>query len=256
LRHLVQKMVMPAAPAVVFIALWQGLVLRSPELDFVVGSPYGIVREYQYLVQQGHFWRDVGVTALEAVLGFIAGSVFGTGVGLAMSVSETAFRIARPYLVALGAIPVFALGPVLIFWFGTGIWSKAVLAFLSTFVIAVAQAHIGAIEADPNLVRLTRSIGGTRRQLFLKILIPSATIWVLSGIRMNIGMSLLGAFVGEFISSRMGLGHLIILAEGLYNVNQIWVGVIGIMGIAVTFHIFTLPIERWARRWKATRLQE
>ena len=158
--------------------------------------------------------------------------------------------VARPYLVALGSVPVFALGPVLIFWFGTGIWSKVVLGFLSTFVIALTQAYTGATEADPNLLRLTKAFGGTRSQAFSKIIVPSATIWVLSGIRLNIGMALLGAFIGEFISSRMGLGHLIIIAEGLYNVNQIWVGVIGIMSIAIFFHSCTLPIERWASRWK------
>lgn len=238
------------APAILVLSLWQAAVARNPSYDFTAGSPGGIFREFKVLWASGNLVYDFAITALEAVLGFIAGTAIGTATGLAMWISRAVFLIARPYLVALGAVPVFALGPALIFWFGTGIWSKVVLGFLSTFVVALTQAYTGANEADPNLLRLTQAFGGTRRQMFFKIVVPSATIWVLSGVRLNIGMALLGAFVAEFISSRAGLGHMIIIAEGLYNVNQIWVGVIGIMILAIIFHSFTLPIERWANRWK------
>jgi NitT/TauT family transport system permease protein len=241
---------MQVAPAVILISLWQIIATANPAYDFTVGSPLGVARELRTLATSGNLVRDFGVTALEAVLGFATGTMLGTSVGLAMWTSRIFFMISRPYLVALGAVPVFAFGPVLIFWFGTGIWSKVVLGFLSTFIVALTQAYTGATEADPNLLRLTRAFGGTRTQMFFKIIVPSAALWVLSGIRLNIGMALLGAFVAEFISSRMGLGHMIIIAEGLYNVNQIWVGVIGIMALAILFHSFTLPIERWANRWK------
>jgi NitT/TauT family transport system permease protein len=237
-------------PAIVVLAVWQGIVAITPRYDFTIGSPAGIIREFRVLAAVGNLPHHVGVTAFEAVMGFVAGTTVGTVVGLTMWSSKTAFVITRPYLVALGAVPVFAFGPVLIFWFGTGIWSKVVLGFLSTFIVALVQAYTGATEADPNLLRLTYAFGGTRSQAFFKIVVPSATIWVLSGIRLNIGMGLLGAFIGEFISSRMGLGYVIITAEGLYNVNQIWVGVLGIMGIALVFHACTLPIERWANRWR------
>ncbi len=250
MKNRIVQMVLQLTPAIVILLVWQAIVFNNPRYDFTIGSPVGILRETKILLDAGNLPRDIGVTAMEAVLGFLTGSILGTFIGLAMWASKTIFIIARPYLVALGAVPIFAFGPVLIFWFGTGIWSKVVLGFLSTFVIALTQAYTGAIETDANLLRLTQAFGGTRSQAFFKIIVPSATIWVLSGIRLNIGMALLGAFVGEVISSRMGLGHLIILAEGLYNVNQIWVGVIGLMIIALLFHACTLPIEHWASRWK------
>jgi len=238
------------APAVAVICLWELMALSRPELDFTVGSPLGIIRECAALWNRGSLPRDIAVTSVEAFLGFLAGVVLGTLFGLTMWTSRTVFVISRPYLVALGSVPVFALAPVFVFWFGTGIWSKVVLGFLSTFVVAVVQAHTGATEADPNLLRLIAAFGGSRLDAFRKVIVPSAMIWVLSGIRLNIGMALLGAFVGEFISSRMGLGYLIIVAQGLYNVNQIWVGVVCIMAIAVLFHACTMPIEKWANRWK------
>lgn len=241
---------LPALPAVVILALWQLSVGNDPRREFLFGSPLGILAEFREVASEGELFRDTAITATEAVLGFLGGTIVGSAFGMSLWFSELAFRMARPYLVALGSVPVFALGPVLIFWFGTGIWSKVVLGFLSTFVIAVIQAYTGATQADPNLLRLTKAFGGSRWQRFTKIVAPSSIVWVLAGIRLNIGMALLGAFIGEFIASRYGLGHMIIVAEGLYNVNRIWVGVVCIMMLAIFFHACTLPIERWASRWK------
>jgi len=155
----------------------------------------------------------------------------------------------KPYLIILGALPVFALGPILIFWFGTGILSKIVIGFLATFVIALMQAYNGASRTDNNLLILIQSFGGSKMDSFKKVVIPSSLFWVLAGIRINISMALLGAFIGEFISSEAGLGHEIIMAEGLFNVNQIWVGVIGLVLIALLFNSLTLLIENWAKKW-------
>jgi len=244
------RSILQILPGLAGVLLWQTIVYGVPRYEFFVGSPLGIIREFGVLWKEENLPIHAMVTTLEAILGFIAGCSIGTVVGLAMWGSQRAYEVSRPYLIALGSVPVFAFGPVLIFWFGTGMWSKIVLGFLSTFVIAVVQAHTGASEADANLLRVVKAFGGTQRQAFFKIIVPSATIWVLSGIRLNIGMALLGAFIGEFISSRMGLGHLIIVAEGLYNVNQIWVGTICIVAIAILFHASTIPIERWAKRWQ------
>jgi NitT/TauT family transport system permease protein len=238
------------SPAILFVTLWQLLILASPSYEFVMGSPIGILKEFFELLKAGTLLRDFFITTLEALLGFISGTVLGTATGLALWLSAKVYEVARPYIVALGSVPVFALGPVLIFWFGTGILSKVVLGFLATFIIAVVQAHTGACEADSNLLKLIKAFGGTRVQTFKKIIVPSATIWVLAGIRINISMALLGAFIGEFISSNMGLGNLIIVAEGLYNVNQIWVGVFCIILIALSFNWAVTPIEKWANRWR------
>jgi NitT/TauT family transport system permease protein len=110
-RHIIQ-VVLQLSPAIFALTVWQIAVSVAPHYDFSIGSPAGIIREFLVLVENGNLLRDLGITTLEATLGFMAGSVFGTVVGLTMWLSKTAFMIARPYLVALGAVPVFALGPV------------------------------------------------------------------------------------------------------------------------------------------------
>ena len=242
--------VLRITPGLAILVGWQVLISLKPSYEFYMGSPTGIARELLTSIRAGAFQRDVSITALETVSGFLIGSTMGTFCGLMLWYSNSAYNIARPYIVSLGSIPVFALGPILIFWFGTGLLSKIFLGLLSTFTIALVQAHTGASEADPNLQNLLRVFGATRTQIFFKVIAPAATIWVLAGVRINIGMALLGAFIGEFISSSGGLGYRIILAEGLYNVNGIWVGILGIVTIAIILSSLTSPIEEGAKRWQ------
>ncbi|HEV2992654.1 MAG TPA: ABC transporter permease subunit [Candidatus Angelobacter sp.] len=202
------------------------------------------------LIRSGEFYRDCLLTASEALIGFLMGTAIGTMLGLLLWYSQKISQMAQPYIVAAGSIPVFALGPMLVFWFGTGFASKVALAILATVVIALVQAHTGACQTDVNLIRLMRLFRARRSQVVMKVVGPSAIMWVLAGARINIGMALLGAFIGEFIGSSHGLGHSIIVAEGLFNVSQIWVGVLGIVLIALTFQAITIPIEQWARRWR------
>jgi NitT/TauT family transport system permease protein len=237
-------------PALMLIALWQVYVMIVPKSEFFLGSPTGIFAEFLNLLLRGDLLTHFGVTITEAILGFLFGTLIGTITGLLLWFSESTYKIAKPYLIILGSLPVFALGPILIFWFGTGMLSKVIIGFLSTFVIAVSQAYIGTNEVDKNLITLMNAFGASKQQVFEEIVLPSSVIWVLSGIRINISMALLGAFVGEFISSKMGIGHLIIVSEGLFNVNAIWVGIFCLVLIALIFNILTTPIEFWAKRWK------
>lgn len=236
-------------PLVVILFVWEIFVIQNPEQEFFYGSPRGVLREFQTLLCNGTLIRDFWVTMYEALLGFLFGTTIGTFIGLLLWSSKTAYVISKPYLIVLGSIPVFALGPVLIFWFGTGVLSKVVLAFLATFIIAIVQAYDGATKASPNLINVIKAFGGSQFQVFTKVIVPSSILSILTGIRLNIGMALIGAFIGEFISSREGLGNLIIIAEGLYNVNQIWVGIIGITTIALLFYLATYPIENWASKF-------
>ena len=237
------------APAFCFLLFWEFLIYVRPDFNFFLGSPTGVWLELLSALSNSLLY-DIGVTATEALTGFVAGTVVGTTLGLLLWLSPTIFHMMKPYVIAVGAIPVFALGPVVVFWFGTGMSSKIFIAFLSTVMIAFIHAYEGAVNVDPNLLRVMHALRSSKWTIYRKIIIPSASLWMLAGIRLNISMALLGAFIGEFIASRAGLGHFIIVAEGLYNVNQIWVGILGLMFLALVFHAATKPIETWANMWK------
>jgi len=172
---------------------------------------------------------DTAVTAGEALGGFLIGNVAGTVAGLVLWHFEFLFRILRPYIIALGTAPLFALAPIIVVWFGTGFSSKLIVATLSTLFVALMQAYKGADEVDFRFVEVIRSFGGGNWQVFRKIIVPASMVWVMSAFRLNIGFALLGAFLGEYISSERGLGHLILVGGGLYNIPLILVGVVMII---------------------------
>jgi NitT/TauT family transport system permease protein len=221
------------APLLLFIFLWELIVRRDRQLVFFFGLPSKIASYLGGKTLDGSLPVDFSVTFVEAVIGFIAGNVLGTIVGLSLWYSKTAFSIAKPYIIVLGSAPVFALAPILVIWFGTGLFCKVMIAALSTFFIALSQAYIGASEVSSDYLRLMQSFGATKSQTFRKVIAPSSLVWVISAFRINVGFALLGAFIGEFISSEKGLGHLILVAGGLTDMSLVLCGVLMLSCIAL-----------------------
>ena len=232
-RNSLRLLVLQALPAVTVFLAWELLVVLRPDLKFFFGSPRTIGG---YLVEralEGSLLRDAGITLFEAGAGFVLGSVVGTALGMALWYSRTVFAVARPYIVVLGSAPIFALAPLLIIWFGTGVFSKVMTAALSTVFVALLQAYTGAEQVDVRYAMLLKTFRATKSQMFRKIVAPAAVVWVISAMRLNVGFALLGAFIGEFISSEAGLGHLILVAAGLFNISLVLTGVFVFVGIAL-----------------------
>jgi len=137
-----------------------------------------------------------------------------------------------------------------IIWFGVGIGAKVALAFLGTVFVAASQSFRGAEQIDPLLVSRVRVFGGSHNQIFKTLLLPSSAVWVLSSLRLTIGLALLGAFVGEFIAAERGLGYQILRASGLFDTPRVIVGVIAIVVIAMALDKLVDLLERRAIRWR------
>jgi NitT/TauT family transport system permease protein len=228
------------------LILWQAIGWCRPQLTFFVGSPLGVIKA---LLDPGILRSlplDVLSTTAEALSGFFAGLVVGTTLGLLLWLSSTGMRIARPYLIFAGAAPLFTLGPIIVFWCGTGFLSKFVLVFIGTCGLAISQAFEGARHCDELVLRAGRAFGGTRWMQLRYVVAPASVIWVLAGTRSGIGMAMLASVVGEFISSQRGVGHLVIVAEGLYNTNLMIGGALLIGAIALMLNLLVSPLERWA----------
>jgi NitT/TauT family transport system permease protein len=238
-----------AASVLAFVALWQAFAGLRPDWAFFVGSPWGILRALSEPAILARLPGDILTTSWQAIAGFTLGVGAGTIFGLCLWLSRAAFVIARPYLIFIGSIPIFALGPVFVFWFGTEFGSKLALVVVATFSIAVLQAYQGAQECDANLVRLAAAFRATKSQILWQLVGPSAVTWVLAGARINISMALFGSVVGELISSRRGVGNLLLVAEGLYNIN-LMLGCILLIGlIAIASNFVMSPIEKWSRKF-------
>lgn len=242
------------APLLVFLVVWEYWARLEPRHSFLFGAPSQVISYLVKGIADGTLLIDTAVTAFEAIAGFLLGNVIGASVGLALWSSRTVFNLAKPYIITLGSAPVFALAPVLIIWFGTGILSKVVIATLSTLFVALFQAYRGAMEVNEEQIQMLKSFGATQAQVFQKIVVPSSMVWVVSAFKLNIGFALLGAFIGEYISSERGLGHLILVAGGLYNVSLLLTGVFLMVIIALVLDAVVGKLEVPLRRWLARAL--
>ena len=145
----------------------------------------------------------------------------------------------------LGSIPIFAIAPMLIIWFGTGLLSKVVMSAFAVFFVSLAQAYDGAKYCSGQHSHYARSIGVSNFQMIKKIIMPGALRWVTAGLKLSIGLALIGAFIGEFVSSQAGLGHYIFKAGSLYDMPRVLFGVILISLIALLMTGTIWLVERW-----------
>lgn len=237
-------------PMLAGLLVWQVYTSGQPDHQFVFSSPEQVGKSFVRLTSSGELFRHAGITLFEALVGFVIGTACGAAIGLSLWYSRTAAGIAQPYLTALASVPIFALAPVIIVWFGIGITSKIVIAFLSTVVLAIVQSYQGAMSVEERFLRVMQVMGATRFQTFKLVVVPSALIWVLNAMKLNIGLSLLGAFIGEFISSEEGLGYMIVKASGLYDMSTVFVGIASLVVISLLLTGSVALLERRLMRWK------
>lgn len=239
-------------PLVVLILVWYFATNGNEKAQFIFSSPAQVWTSLVQLVQSGELLKNSGVTVFEALCGFALGTVGGALIGLSLWYSRLVAKIAKPYITALATIPIFALAPVIISWFGIGITSKIALAAISTIVVAIVQSYQGAMSIDQKHLRLMQVCGAKRSQTFRIAVVPSALIWVMNAMKLNIGLALLGAFIGEFISAEEGLGYMIVKASGVYDMATVIVGVLALIAIALLLTAAIEALERKLMCWKFT----
>jgi NitT/TauT family transport system permease protein len=223
-------------PGILFLTFWQIMTQDNDQRLFFFSAPSLIATTFVSEIQTLSLWRDIFYTGFAAFCGLVLGTVFGSALGIGLWVSPRFSSVTKPYMTLLGAIPVFALAPMMILWFGIGLWSKIMMATFAVFLVAAAQAYDGAqIVASQHLL-FARSLGAKSLAIIRHIILPGSMSWVMAGIRMNIGFALIGTFIAEFISSEFGLGHYILKAGGLYDMPRVFVGIIliALLSIAAT----------------------
>jgi NitT/TauT family transport system permease protein len=245
------------SPLLIVIAVWQVLASASPEFSYYYASPALIVRAAWLqltdgrLISEYNIYRSFVVTTGEAASGLVLGCLLGSVIGLGLWYSSRAADISRPYLDLIGAVPVFALAPLMILWFGTGFGAKVAMATFSTILVAIQQAYEGAQNVEGELLDLVTIMGGSRMDALFKIVVPSSLIWVLASVRLNVGFAIIGAFLGEWISSEVGLGHMILRASGVYDVPVVLVGILCIMLLASALMALVRLLEARLLNWRA-----
>lgn len=247
-------------PGRIGVNLWRWGLLIALLLAWELGARYGLVDRYFFSSpseivrtaavkwRTGDLPRDILYTAGSTLLGFVTGTVVGSVLGLSFWFSRRAALVAEPWMIVLNALPKLALAPVLVIWFGIGFQSKVVLAFLMTVIVAALSAWGGVKAVDPALTTLLYSLGAKRWQVFAHLVVPSSMSWIISGLRVNIGLSMAGAIVGEFIASDRGLGRMIVYAGTTFDLKLVWVGVIVLSLLSMVMYLAVVLLEKALNR--------
>ena len=235
-----------------FLASWEWATASDKQTAFLFGSPSAIADFLIKMWQDGSLVSDTIVTGVETILGFILGNILGTLLGLSLWYSRFVSQVVQPFIVALGSIPIIALAPIMIIWFGTELASKVAMATLSVIVVALATSYKGAMSVDSDQVNLMRTLGAAKRHIFVKLVVPASLGDIFAGLRMTVGFALVGAIIGEFMSSREGLGHAIFKAGSLYIIPKVFAALAVTIGLALALSAVVSRVERLLMPWRKT----
>jgi NitT/TauT family transport system permease protein len=238
------------AIVVLALAAWEFGARTGSISSFLFGSPSTVWNVLHKRAASGQLWTDIGVTTLEVVLGFLIGAVGGSALGLLLWYSRFVADLTSPFIAAIGSIPVLAIAPLTIIWFGTEMMSKVVIVAFSCVVVSLTTSYRGARRTDPDLINLLRSFGASRSQIFRKLVVPSAMTWVVSGLKLNIGFALVGAIVGEYISSDAGVGHMILVGSSNFTITLVIAGIAIVMVMVLVFNLLVTGLERCLGHWE------
>ncbi len=228
------------------IASWEAAASGGLVDAFFWSQPSAILKTLQIFFTTGDAWTDIGFTFRSTIIGFLIGTVAGSALGLSFWWSRNYAAIVQPYIICFESLPKLALAPLIVLVFGIGLASKVAIATALTLVVSTLTAYAGVKAVDPDGEKLFYSLGATRLQVFRKLVIPSCLPWIISVLRVNIGLALTGAVVGEFIASQHGLGRAILYAGQTYDIALVWVAVLVLSTLAVIMYVTVSWIERVA----------
>ena len=231
--------------AAALLLAWEA-ACRSLRLSaLVLPPPSAIAQSLWNGLASGYFWPHLRTTALELVLGVLAGCLVGFAAGVLLAEHALLRRLLMPYVVASQVIPKLALGPLFVLWFGFGVTPTVVITALICFFPLMENTLTALQQVSPERLELFRMLGATRAQTLWRLKLPSGLPAILAGLRVAVVLALVGAVVGEFIGASQGLGALVIASQGTMDTPLMFAVLVLIAALGLLAYQATLLLERW-----------
>ena len=231
-----------------FVLLWEVAATLGWLDAFFWSQPSAIAKTMGIFFTEGNAFVDIAYTFRSTIMGFIIGTTLGAVLGMSFWWSRNYAMIMQPYIICLESIPKLALAPLIILVFGMGLASKVAIATALTLVVSTLTAYSGVQAVDRDQEKLFYSLGASRWQVFTKLVAPSCIPWVISILRVNIGLALTGSIVGEFVASQHGLGRTILYAGQTYEIALVWVAVLVLSALSILMYVGVSWLERVLRK--------
>jgi ABC-type nitrate/sulfonate/bicarbonate transport system permease component len=231
------------------LVAWE-LVARMGVVDpLFISSPTAVIRAGYMLFADGEIWNDIKVSGVEFLLGYGLAVLIGVPLGLATGWYRRFSYVLGPFIDTLNAVPRLTLLPLIIIWFGIGIWSKVVVVFLGAVIPLVISTYSGVRTNEARFVNVARSFGASELKILSSIILPGTVPFIFTGLKYGAGRALLGVVVGELYAATAGLGYMIGTAGNTFQTDVVFFGILmftltGLATVAV-LNLFERRFETW-----------
>lgn len=236
---------------VLLIGLWEAGVRLFHVPPYLLPPPSRVIAVF--FTQLPLLLSHAGTTLVEISLGMLFGVAGGFLLAVLIFVSPPLERAIYPLVIASQMVPVFAIAPLLVVWFGYGLWPKVTVAALIVFFPIVVNTVDGLRSVNAETVDVMRSLGANRRWVFLSVRLPSSLPSLFSGLKVGVTLAVVGATIGEWIGAKSGLGYLMIQSNALLRIDRVFaaIGMLALIGLSLFAGIGML--ERYVLRWRIPR---
>lgn len=241
---------LPLAALLMVLLLWEALSRWGGLPAFILPSPRGVALRAWQALEDGSLLLHAGYTLLEVALGLLLGGGLASGLGYLLARSPLLEKLLSPYLVASQAVPVVAIAPLLVIWFGPGLFSKVLVCALIVFFPVLVNTVVGLRQAPQSLRDLLLSLRATRAQMLVYLEFPAALPVLLGGLRIGATLAVIGAVVGEFVGSDRGLGFLVNVGRGQYDTALVFVAIFTLVLMALALYGGVVLMEKRLLVWK------
>lgn len=231
-----------------FLLLWEFTATAGIIDSFIFSSPSRIALCFLEMTRDGTIFLHTGVTLFETLMSFFLVTATGILSATALWFSRKLSEILDPYLVILNSLPKSALAPLLIVWLGATKTTIIVAGMSVAIFGSILNLYTSFTTVDPGKIKLIYTLGGSRFHALAKVVLPSSVPAILSNMKVNIGLCLVGVIIGEFLAARNGLGYLIIYSSQVFKMDWLLMSIVLLCIMAMALYALISLLERWCRK--------
>ena len=226
------------------LLFWQFMANHNYINTFISSSPKLVMNTIFNLYKSNDLFHHIWVTTYETIISFVLGTIIGIIIAIILWCSKFLAKLLDPYLTIINSLPKVSLGPILIIWIGANVKSIIVMALLISVIITIVTIYNGFISVDINKINLLKSFKANRYQILRYLILPSNYKTIISSLKINISMSLIGVIMGELLVSKEGIGYLIMYGSQVFNLDLVISGIIILMIVSYIMYLIISYIEK------------
>jgi len=231
---------------ILFILIWQILSNKNIINTFITSSPKKILITIKNLYIQNNLFTHIFVTVKETLISFVITSILSLLISIILYNHSFIAKVLDPYLTILNSLPKVALGPIIIIWIGANIKSIILMAILISLIVSIQTIYNGFVSTDKLKIKLLKTFGASKKDILLNVVLQENKKTILNTFKINISMCLIGVIMGEFLTSKAGIGYLILYGSQVFNLDLVMTGVFLLTIISIIMYkVISKNTDKW-----------